>query len=468
MIRTAQDFLNNLPKGDIYYRGRKIDSISKHPVLSVGAKHASKLFDVPGRVFKHNGEEYSLYYRVPGDVDDLIERRNIIYNTTNYCNGIFNISQAIGSDAIFAMMIVASKIDRKKGTNYSSRVEKLLSRARDGDLTLSVAQTDTKGDRSMRPGDQQDPDSYLHIVKKDERGIYVKGTKVHTTQAIYADELIVIPYRNMTDKEGNYAVAFSVQINTPGLTLIVRPIDELEGNTSALLSRQDYELETMTIFDNVFVPWENVYMCGEHEFAGELANLFATFHRFTAVSYRSATSNIYIGTAKLMAQANGISKAPHISNKILEMIMYKEIMAMSSYSAALFPYKEEGIAIPNPVYTNIGKIYSNENFSKLITGLIEISGGIMVTMPSMEDMNNSEEFAVIEKYLASGTNGKERIGFLRLAKELAGSSFTGYMLTLMAHAEGSIEASKIGLMKGYDTEPYEEMVQKIIKEGESE
>lgn len=468
MIRTSQSFLDNLPKWNVYYRGRKIDSIFTHPVLSIGARHASKIFDVPGRVFKHDGKEYSLYYRVPRSTSDLMERRNIIYESTNYCNGIFNISQAIGSDAIFAMMIVASKIDRKNGTGYSTRVKNLLSRVKDGDLTLALAQTDTKGDRSMRPGDQKDADSYLHVVKKDDKGIYVKGTKVHTTQAIYADELIVIPYRNMTDKEGDYAVAFSVPPTTPGLTFIVRPIDELEGNTSALLSRQDYELETMTIFDNVFVPWENVYMCGEHEFAGELANLFATFHRFTAVSYRSATSNLYIGAAKLMAQANGISKASHISNKISDMIVYKEIMAMSSHSAALFPLEEEGITVPNPIYTNIGKLYSNENFSKLITGLIEISGGIIVTMPSMEDINSPEESEIIEKYLTSRASGRERIGLLRLAKELSGSSFTGYMLTLMAHAEGSIEASRIGLMKGYVTEPYEEMVRKIIKGGELE
>lgn len=43
---------------------------------------------------------------------------------------------------------------------------------------------------------------------------------------------------------------------------------------------------TVTVFDDVFVPWERVFLCGEWRYAGPLANTFVEFHRFTAVSYK--------------------------------------------------------------------------------------------------------------------------------------------------------------------------------------
>ncbi|WP_287949965.1 4-hydroxyphenylacetate 3-hydroxylase N-terminal domain-containing protein [Acidiplasma sp.] len=467
MVRTSSEFLKSLHPGNVYYRGKKIDNVVSHDVLGIGAKHAAKLFDYPDRLFTGNsGEKISKYFKVPENTEDLISRRELIYNTTNYCNGIFNISQAIGSDAIFAMKIVSQKIDKKYNTHYYKNVESLYERCIKNDLTLAVAQTDTKGDRSKRPEEQDDIDSYLHITKKDKEGIYVTGAKVHTTQSIYADELIVIPYRNMTKKDCDYAVAFSVSTNTPGLRFIVRPIDELEGNSSSILSKMDFEVETTTIFDNVFIPWDHVYMAGEGEFAGELANLFATFHRFTAVSYRAATANLYIGIASMMAEANGIENAGHVKNKMLDMIQYKEIMTMSSYTAAMFCEIDSGIAVPNPVYTNIGKLYSNENFYRLINGLIEISGGIIVTMPSVEDLENRQNQKYIYKYLASMAPGEYRFNLLRLAKELAGSNLAGYMLTLMAHAEGSVEASKIGLLRGYNVNEARDMIRKILMPGD--
>jgi aromatic ring hydroxylase len=463
MVRTTSDFLNSINPENVYYRGKKIDNVVSHNILGIGARHAAKLFNYSDRLYiGKSGEKISKYFKIPENSNDLIMRRELIYNITNYCNGIFNISQAIGSDAIFALRIVCTKVDRKYNTTYSKNLESLYQRCLKNDLTLAVAQTDTKGDRSKRPEGEDDPDSYLHITKKDKKGIYVTGAKAHTTQSIYADELIVIPYRNMTKKDSNYAVAFSLSTKTPGLKFIVRPIDEVEGNASCLLSKIDLEIETTTIFDNVFIPWDHVYMAGEDEFAGELANLFATFHRFTAVSYRAASANLYIGTASMMSEANGIESASHIKNKILDMVQYKEIMTMSSYTAALFCEVDSGIAIPNPVYTNIGKLYSNENFYKLINGIIEISGGILVTMPSVEDLENMEEEKYIYKYLSAAIPGEHRYELLRLAKELAGSSLAGYMLTLMAHAEGSVEASKIGLLKEYDIRESKDIVKKIL------
>ncbi|MEM0362795.1 MAG: 4-hydroxyphenylacetate 3-hydroxylase N-terminal domain-containing protein, partial [Sulfolobaceae archaeon] len=326
------------------------------------------------------------------------------------------------------------------------------------DLTIATAQTDVKGDRSKRPSEQKDPDMYVRIVDVKSDGIVVRGAKAHTTQSAVSDEIIVIPTRAMRENDKDYAVAFAIPANTPGLKMYIRPIDEIEGNSSAVLSKKDYELETLTVFDNVFVPWDRVFLFREYDYAGTLAMLFATFHRFTALSYRSATMNLYLGSSLLMAKANGIEGEKHVRDDIVDIIMYKEIMRSSAIAAAIYPVLMEGIAIPNPTFTNVGKLYSNMHFHDVVRDLIDIAGGIIATMPSEEDLKSEE----IVKYLRGAVDGEERIKVLKLVKELAASSITGYLLTGMIHAEGSIEASKIELFRSYDYKDAEDLIKKIL------
>ncbi len=458
-MRTKEEFVTGLrDKRKVFYRGKLIDP-TEHPVVKVAVSHASKLFEYPGRV---DQEGKSKFFRVPRNSQDLMERHGLIYGLTMYCNGIFNISQAIGSDALFALLITSRRVDRERGTDYTKRVENYLAHVRDKDLTIATAQTDVKGDRSKRPKEQEDPDLYLRVKEVRSDGIVVRGAKAHTTQAAVSDEIIVIPTRAMREEEKEYAVAFAVPANTPGLRMYVRPIDELEGNSSAVLSRQDYELETLTVFDDVFVPWDRVFLFQESKFAGQLATLFATFHRFTALSYRVATANLFLGAARLASFVNGIQNEKQVRDDIVDMIMYKEVMRATALSAAMSPVIEEGVAIPNPVFTNVGKLYSNAHFHDVVRDLIDVSGGIIATMPSEEDLTG-EGREEIMKYLRGAVDGKERTQALKIAKELGSSNFTGYILTLMIHAEGSMEASKIELYRGYDFSDSEKLVKSLLK-----
>lgn len=450
-MRSKEEFLKSLNDGrEIYYRGQRIVSIPAHSVLGIAARHAAKLFDMERAVRDEKLGEISAYFAIPKSPTDLVKRHKLVYDTTMRCNGIFNISQAIGSDALYALTICTEEVDARFKTSYNKNVSEYLSKVAAADLTLAVAQTDVKGDRKKRPHEQTDPDMYVHVTRVEKDGIVVNGAKAHTTQGAVSDELIVIPTRAMVEKDKDYAIAFAVPTASKGLKFIVRPIDEVEGNSSAIISKQDYELETLTIFENVFVPWERVFLFREYEFAGRLAILFATFHRFTAVSYRAATANLYLGAALAVAKENGILDSPHVKDRLVEIVMYKELMRMSALAAASVPVISQSIAVPNSLYTNIGKLYSNENFSRVLDALVDISGGIISTLPSFEDQISVTEGQLIQKYLAGSGSGKKRIEALRIAKELGASSNTGYMLTLMLHAEGSVEASKLALLRDAD------------------
>jgi len=458
-MRSVQEFLSSLNDGrKVHYRGRLVGSVAHHPVLGIAARHAGKLFDYPARtIHDERLGDISGFYRVPKNSADLLDRHRLVYETTMFCNGVFNISQAIGSDALFALLGLAPQLEeenRKRVAEYFDWVARK-------DLTIAVAQTDVKGDRSKRPSEQVDRDLYLRVVDEKGGGIVVRGAKAHTTQAAVADEIIVIPTRSMKSSEEEYSVAFAVPANTPGLTMFVRPVDEVEGNTSAVLSRLDYELETLTVFEDVFVPWERVFLYRNTGLAGRLATLFANFHRFTAISYRSAMANLYLGAALEAAKSNGLTAEKHVRDDLLENVTYKELMRMSAIAASSQPLLLGGVAVPNPVYTNIGKIYSNTHFTDLLRSLIDISGGIIATLPSQEDLNTSSK-DLIEKYMRGAVDGASRIKTLKLAKELGATSMAGYMLTLMIHAEGSIESSKIELFRNYDFSEATRLVNKIL------
>jgi aromatic ring hydroxylase len=464
-MKSKEEFLNSLIDGrKVYYRGKLVENVVEHPVLKIAVHHAAKIFDYPDRIYEDGKYgKISKFFKIPRSTLDLLERHEFIYNFTNYCNGVPNISQLESSDALIALMITTKKLDKKYGTDYYKRFEKYYQKVVKEDLHLTVSQIDVKGDRSKRPSEQIDPDLYLRVVDVKSDGIIVRGAKTHTSQSIAANEIIVLPSRAMREADKDYAVSFAVPVNTEGLKLYSRPVDELEGNSSAILSKKDYEVETLTVFEDVFVPWDRVFLFREFEFAGQLAVLFATFHRFTALSYRSALTNLYLGAAIKMAEANGILKEKHVREDILEIVMFKEIMRMGAFAAALKPILDEEIAVPNPIFTNIAKLYSNSKFPETVKSLIDIAGGIIATLPSEEDLQ-SDNKGIFTKYFRGAIEGKDRIKIIKFVKELAASSLTGYMLTLMIHEAGSIEASKIELDRSYDSSEAIKLVDKILSE----
>jgi len=463
MVRTREQYLDAVAKRkcNIYFRGRELFSVLDDEDLKYAAFHTARLYEYPGRTYFDDALrlEISKYYKIPKGNEDLLERHKLIYDNTLYSYGLFNISQAIGSDALFALLVVSRIMDKKLGTDYASRVWKYYHYVASNDLTAAVAQTDVKGHRKKRPHEQPDPDLYVRVIETRSNGIVVRGAKAHTTHALAVDEIIVLPTRAMTAGDKAYAVAFAVPVDAPGLRLIVRETGKV-GQTF-IGRKEGVEPETLTVFDDVFVPWDRVFMLGEYEYAGLLAVTFATYHRFTAVSYRAAMANLYLGAAYKMAEANGVLDAKHIRDDLLEIILFKEIQRMGALAAALHPLIQEGIAIPNPIYTNIAKLYSNSKFGDVLKSVVDVAGGIIATFPTYEDLRSETTRKYIVKYMQAAVDGESRLKIIELLRELVILG-GGWYLTTMMHAEGSMEASKIELFRSYDYSEAVELVEKLL------
>ena len=462
-LRTAEQYLESLRDGrTVYYRGQRVPDVTTHPVIGCAARHAAIDYtlahDPTHRdlcVVSDEAGEYSRYYKIPRTPDDLDRRRELIELATTEGATLVVLIKEIGTDALCGLLRVASAVDTQHGTEYSQRVQAYYERCRDNDLAVAVAQTDVKGDRSLGPSAQADPDLYVHIVERRSDGIVVRGAKAHTSVSTNANELIVLPTRAMREGDKDYAVSFAVPLDTPGLVLLTSAFDSHGPQSSAVelpISAQHKMMETTTVFDNVFVPWERVFLAGEHEFAAPLALAFVEHHRFTAISYKLPLVDAMVGSAMMMADMNGIARAGHVREKIVQLISYAETLrGLTHYAAMRGAPREAGIAAPDTLYVNMAKYHFAHGYHDAVRNVQDIAGGALVTGPGAEDLQTEETARYYHKYYAGhGVSGQDRLKALTFVKNLVASEFGAYQEVLAVHAEGSLEAEKQMVARSYD------------------
>ncbi len=455
-LRTSEEYLDGLRDArEVYYRGQRVLAVPDHPELGVAARHAAidfQLAEDPAlrelAVYQDKNEIFSAYYRVPRNAKDLQIRSKLIEAGTARGGTLVLLIKEIGTDALFALKRVLARHKEAEGLR---RLDAFYNNCRERDLALAVAQTDVKGDRSKRPSEQADPDLYVRVVEKKPDGIVVSGAKVHTSCAPYVDEIIVLPSRSMGPGDEPWSVAFALPACTRGLRMYAS--DFLHGTDDAFtrpISTKHKMIETLTVFDNVFVPWERVFFCDRPDLAGAAALTFVEFHRFTAVSYKLPLLDALVGAGIAIARANGIEKAGHVREKITWLAGYAETVRALIELAAQRCEMEEGIAYPHIFTTNLAKWTFAREFHRAIETVQDLAGGLLVTGPSGMDWNSLEIRPVLEKYFRAAWPSDRRLAMLNLISELTSRLYGGYQEVLAVHAEGSIEAEKMAMLRAYD------------------
>ncbi len=471
-LRTKAEYVESLRDGrEVYMFGERVEDVTKHPVLKKGMDHIGIEFELAFKPeFKDlatvpspdTGNLMYRLYKFCRNTDDLLKRSQLIRLATAQNDGVSTASKAIGTDGLNALYIAGWETDQALGTNYSERIQKFRSFCQENDLSLAGAVTDVKGDRRLRPGQQGHPDYYVHVVDKNKDGIVVRGAKMHCSYASYVNWLIAVPCRFMTEEDKDYAVAFAVPVNAKGLKLFNSPIGVRDPNDYPISSQHPI-VESMVVFDDVFIPWERVFMCGEWQQSALAANWFGMWHRFTGLSYKQADAQMIVGAACLAAEYNGVSDAPHIREELLEIMTYASAIEVFAKAAAndcvILP---SGIACPNPMITNLGKYLFATGFGKAMEHLLEICGGAVVTTPGGKDYANPMIKPYMDKFLGGkkGIPAENRIKLLKFVKDFAASDFGGHWLVTTLHAEGSIAAQKITMLRQFDVEPCIERVKK--------
>src|SRR5579884_347281 len=458
-MRTAAEYRASLRDGRVlYFHGERVPDVTVHPVLRVAVDHAALDYEMAedpryralAVVPRPGGGEMSRYFALPRGADDLVRRMELIETATRLGRTIVPLIKEIGTDALLALHLVAHEMDERMGTRYLERVRAFHAHCRDGDLAMAVAQTDVKGDRGAGPSEQAHPDYYVRIVEERPDGIVVRGAKVHTSVSMNANELIVLPTRALGERDRAYAVAFAVPVATPGVSLVVSPYG---GHpTSALehpLSSRHRMMESLTVFDDVFVPRERVFLQGEWEYAGALARTFVEYHRFTAVSYKLPLVDLLAGCGQLVAEYNGIAGAAHVRDKITWLAAYAQTLrALVRMAAHDCRCDRLDLAVPDVATVNIAKLYFASQFHQAVAYVQELAGGLLVTAPGEADWESPATRPFLERYLGGkGVTAEARLRLLHLISDVTTSALGGYHAVLAIHAEGSIEAEKLTIYR---------------------
>lgn len=463
-LRTAEQYKASLKDGrEVYYRGEKVEDVTTHPIIGIAVEHACidyhmaedpKYRDLAVVTDPQTGEQYSRYYHLPRNTEDLLKRSQLIAASTREGATLVILIKEIGTDALYALHVVAEEMAKRGKPEYKERVEKYHRLCRDRDYGVAVAQSDVKGDRGLGPQGQEHPDYYLRIVDRRTDGIVVRGAKIHTSVLTNTDEVIVLPTRAMKAGDEDYSVAFAIPANTKGLKLIASSYGGFKKDPFEYpISAKHKMMETITVFDDVFVPWERVFMCGETEAAGFLALTFVKFHRFTAVSYKLPLLEMLAGSARAIAEYNGIENAGHIREKLTELAAYhatvQGLIVAAAHTCVVTP---PGIAIPNVLFTNVAKYQFASNYHDAVQMVQDVSGGLLVTGPSVEDWRSEATGPFLKKYLGGkkGVPTEHRLRMMNLISDLTASDFGGYQEVLAVHAEGSLEAEKLQTYREYD------------------
>lgn len=466
-IGTYEAYVNRLRKmkPNVYINGEKMDRTGDW--INGGLYVIKQTFDCANDpayeevcvATSHlTGEKINRYTHIHQSMDDLLKKQRMTRLLCHRVGGC--IQRCMGSDALNALAVVTYDMDQACGTEYNQRFLKYLEYSQANDLVANCAQTDTKGDRMKRPHEQVDQDLYVRIVDVKPDGIIVRGAKICNSIAPYADEIIVLPTRLMSAKDADYAVAFAVPSDWEGVKLMALPGGHSKRKYLKAPMGEVGDVESMTIFDDVFVPNERVFMNGRANpdvvpYAGFLALMFAHYHRHSYTGCKAAVSEVLASQAALVAEVNGIEKAEHVKEKISHIIGTAELVfaagQASAYRGVKFP---SGSFVPDEILTNAGRRLAGEEIYKEYSILADLAGGLSATLPMEGDFFSEETGHLVNKYIKRNPNisAEDTHRCFRMVENQLCSHFSGAQMVAGMHGGGSPLMETITMMSRYDLE----------------
>ncbi len=466
-MKTGKEYIDSIKamNFELYIDGGKITNICDHPQVRPAIDAVAQTYDFAFQPERREqfittshltGETISRFQHVPQNKDDLIRKVSI----TRYANRHLGCCSFRCAQNIFApLLFTTGKIDKDKGTRYHENALNWIKRMQQEDLLGCPAITDPKGDRRIQACKQPDPEMYLKVVEKNKDGIVLKGAKLCQTGAVLSHEKLVVPCTTHRAGDEDYAVICAVPGDAPGLIHIsVRQSqdDRRKGEGKIDLGNIKYGVhECIVIFNNVFVPWERVFMCGEVEYLDEFNNMFGACHRPTTGGCKSGWADVLIAATELMAANNGLRNTSHVKDKLTDMIAISETMFSCGIAAAARGFELPGSGyLPDPVLANNAKYYISKAVYDLIRLAEDITGGVLACCPGEKELKNPEIAHYLERFVkgVDGTPAEHRIRIVRLIENISWG--LGSILHSATHGGGSGQACKMLLYEFSQVMPY--------------
>ncbi|MFP4452143.1 MAG: 4-hydroxyphenylacetate 3-hydroxylase family protein [Desulfobacterales bacterium] len=482
-MRTKQQYLEGLKKlrRNLYFNGEKIDRDDEMQMQAINVMGVTfdeaaspEGADLCTATSHLTGEKINRFCHVHQSVEDLHKKQDMTRYLCKKVGGC--IQRCMGVDATNAINAVSYEADKMNNgnTEYHKNFRNWLEYFQKNDLVGCCAQTDMKGERLKRPAEQTDPDMYVRITEKKKDGIVVRGCKLHISEASIADEILVVPTRALGPKEKEYAVAFAIPADHEGVIQVVHPHNARPRDHYKRGFDGGYT-DSYILFDDAFIPWDRVFLCGENDHGGICALLFALFHRHSYSGCKPALGDVLLGLAATAAEYNGIEKTSHIREIFAEIIKVTELGYAAGYTASDFGKPEvyipgmgrapygPGSYIPDSIYANVGRCLTGEAVFHEQEMLCNVAGGFPATFPFEKDIQNPELKPLLEKYLKRNPDVPvdDQIKFWLYFIDATCSGAAGSMNYGNYHGGGSPIMEQIAITSQYDIKDRKRLVKKL-------
>ena len=457
---------------NVYLFGNKIKEPVDHDMIRPSINAIAKTYDLAvsdpelaSVISPFTGERISRFLHICTSSKDLVLQNKMQRKLGQLTGTCFQ--RCVGMDAFNSLYSVTFEMDERNGTNYHQKLISFLTLMHKYNFVLGGAMTDVKGDRSLGPSQQVDPDMFVHVTKRTSKGVYISGAKAHQTGCINSHWLMIMPTMRLLEEDKKYAIVGAVPVSSKGITYIYgrQSCDtrSMEEGSIDVGNKEFGGQEAMVIFENVFIENKNIFMDGEYDFAAMLVERFTTYHRRSYVC-KSGVGDVLIGAAASIAEFNGVEKSSHIKDKLVQMSHLNETIYATGIASSYQGFKtKSGCFQCDDMLSNVCKHHVTKLPFEVSQIAQDLAGGFVTTLPSEQDLKHLKIGKLLHKYLRGNSkfSSEERIRILRLIENMTmGRNAVGY-LTESVHGAGSPQAQRIQIGRMMQLE-YKKRLAKIL------
>ena len=462
MIRTGDEYRDSIRDGrEVFMNGEKVPDVTTHPMFKPLVDIRARIYDMQHEaataskmVYREDdGEQYSIGLKLPYSQNDWSEKRA---STDAIFDDIGGVVTRVGDETVGEMWSlydgqdVLNQVDPQFSKNIKNHIHKVI----DQDPFHVSANTDPKGDRSKAPQDQ-DPDMLLHVVKETDEGIVVRGAKFETAAA-YANQAFTKPTIANWGNEAysDYAVGFVCDLGSPGIRMICRT------GFAGRASKEDYplsnrfdEIDSLVIFDNVLIPWENVLFYRHTKAA---VFIRATLHRYSAFAFVQRIlkyADMMIGAALFNVRQTGLDKQQAVQEKLSQLAVYREgINAHLTAAIAMAEKSPNDLLMPNQSLLLTGRVHACSNLPAMMHIARELCGGQICVTPDFACFSDQESGPWLDKFYSINDDwvAEDRRKLLAYARDLLNSDYAGHRLTFQLFAQSPPFAHLGAVYRNFD------------------
>jgi 4-hydroxyphenylacetate 3-monooxygenase len=463
VIRTGDEYRASLQDGrEVWMNGERVKDVTTHPAFKPIVDVRARIYDLAHEpdtaermtyVDPDSGERNAIGSKLPFTREDWAAKRRAVETVLDDIGGIVT---RVGDETVGEMWSLYDGQDvlNEVDPQFSENIRRHVQRAVKDDPFHVSANTDPKGDRSKRPQDQ-DPDMLLHVVRETDRGIVVRGAK-YETAAAYSNQAFVKPtIANWgDDKLSDYALGFIVEMGQPGLRHICRTgFAGRAPEADYPLSNRFDEIDTLVIFDDVEIPWENVLF---YRHTRAAAYIRATLHRYSAFPFVLRTlrmADLMIGTALFNVRQTGLENQQAVQEKLATLACYREgIHAHLTAAIADAEISPGGLMMPNQSMLYTGRVLASSQLPAMMHIARELCGGQICVTPDVAAFEHPATAPWLEKFYSINDRwlSEDRRKLLAFGRDLLNSDYAGHRLTFQLFAQSPPFANLAAVYRSFD------------------